>query len=696
MGLRMNTPPPTPDPIHPWLARLRPDLVQRPGHERIGGMLDTLTAIYTAPLAIAGTIWLVVVTDLERLQAHWVILTACLACMVIFSRLNYIFIINIQDRGYANATGELDSAFLWVALFLAGPGALWLAVVFSVAEVLLTLRGPLNRGRIWFVARNLFAIQATNTLSYLAALQLVGKIERPFLNDFSSTAILTALAAIAAQFVFQQFIWSGFIAGSIIAVRRQFHTSGWEMARFNFLAFGLPTLANPFSILLAGLYVQFGVWAPVLLIGGMMMVALLARQLGRAAEDGRQQALQMQQLERLGRAMLTTPPADWADPATLPGLLREHVPQMFTFGRETIWLAPDQTLLQPEKPTSTMPQAAWAWARENPESRAFLAKQILPWGGKMPAQSALLFAPILDTATRQPIGMVLVELSGQLVRWYKSNTISLLPGVNTLASQVASALHQASLYRDALAYERTQKELDLARRIQDSFLPDELPSLPGWELAATLEPARHVAGDYYDVIPLPGGRLGLLIADVADKGVGPSLYMALSRTLIRTYAMLLPDDPLQVLATANQRVIADARASLFVTVFFAVLDPQNGTLTYCNAGHNPPYLHHADHRPPDLLGNPGRPLGVEIDARLSQHTLTIQEGDILILYTDGVTDAQNAAGEFLGVAPLQRQANWEGKSAQEILADIVHNIQHFVGDTPQFDDVTLMVLARQR
>ncbi len=247
-------------------------------------------------------------------------------------------------------------------------------------------------------------------------------------------------------------------------------------------------------------------------------------------------------------------------------------------------------------------------------------------------------------------------------------------------------------------------ELAAAWRMQASLLPQAPPELHGWQLAATLKPARETSGDFYDFVSLPDGRLGIVIADVADKGMGAALYMALSRTLIRTYAAEHPTRPDLVLQAANHRLLTDARGGLFVTVFYGILDPAGATLTYCNAGHPPPLLFSPD---PEFtthsLLRTGMALGVVRDSRWEQGVIDLPPGAALLLYTDGVVDAHNRLREPFGVDRMLSTAQAslgsptsEASAAQGILDALLSGVYQFAGDEPQFDDVSVVIALRDR
>jgi serine phosphatase RsbU (regulator of sigma subunit) len=243
------------------------------------------------------------------------------------------------------------------------------------------------------------------------------------------------------------------------------------------------------------------------------------------------------------------------------------------------------------------------------------------------------------------------------------------------------------------ASQRFEQELQFAGRIQASFMASELPEIPSWESAAALVPARETSGDFYDVFPLPRDSYGILIADVVDKGVGAALFMALNWALLHTYARQYPDEPARVLAATNRRILRDTHAGQFVTVFYGTLNAGTGTLLYANAGHPPPCRFRDGKL--SALARTGIPLGILEDEQWQQETVRFQPGDVCLLYTDGITEAENRQGEFYGVerlaSALRRGAGRPARAIREALLD---DVNRFVGSSAPGDDITLLVLKQ--
>lgn len=282
----------------------------------------------------------------------------------------------------------------------------------------------------------------------------------------------------------------------------------------------------------------------------------------------------------------------------------------------------------------------------------------------------------VDTAERLPAGRALNILTG-------------------IAQQTALAIDNARLYRESLERQRLEQELSLGREIQTSFLPREAPGVPGWGLAADWQAARQVGGDFYDFVPLQDGRYGLVIADVADKGVPAALFMALSRTLMRAVAFT-GRPPSEALKRVNEFILSDARSDLFVTVFYAVWNPATGELAYANAGHNPPILIRVSGEV-ELLSGRGIALGVVENINLEARSIVMAPGDTLLLYTDGVTDALNDNDEAFGTERLRQTLDAARHlPAQDIVRAIMNAVEQFACCEGAFDDKTIMVLKRER
>jgi len=266
--------------------------------------------------------------------------------------------------------------------------------------------------------------------------------------------------------------------------------------------------------------------------------------------------------------------------------------------------------------------------------------------------------------------------------------------LSAIGSSAAIAIENARLYQVAVEKGRMERELQMARDVQASLLPRETPQVPGWEFAAHWQPAREVAGDYYDFIPLDRGQLGLVIADVSDKGMPAALFMALTRSIIRACAGRTPS-PADGIAHANRLLCADSSQGMFVTMFYGLLDPAAGTLTYVNAGHDQPLLYRSEPDELSELGPTGMVLGVLEDARFEQEQVGLQSGDFLLLYTDGVTDATDAQGQEFGKQRLQRVVRDSRRaSVTDVVAALEQALEEFVGTSLAFDDITVVGLKR--
>ena len=263
------------------------------------------------------------------------------------------------------------------------------------------------------------------------------------------------------------------------------------------------------------------------------------------------------------------------------------------------------------------------------------------------------------------------------------------------AGQAAVVIENAQLYAQSLRQKQLERELELARDIQTSFIPDELPALPGWETAACWKMAREVGGDFFDLIPLPDNRLLLVIADVADKGLPAALFMARTSSFFRAVALDCRE-PAHILNRVNRLLTENTEQTMFVSAFCAVLNLENGQLHYASAGHNPPLLLN---NAGDItaLRTKGMVLGVLNTARFQQKSLTLSPGNALLLYTDGVTEAFNPHDEAFGEDRL-RQALAASRhfSAQKAVNAIHRRVRDFTRPHPQSDDFTLLLLRRQK
>jgi len=241
--------------------------------------------------------------------------------------------------------------------------------------------------------------------------------------------------------------------------------------------------------------------------------------------------------------------------------------------------------------------------------------------------------------------------------------------------------------------ERLETEVQLARQIQQTFLPESLPEIENWEFAARWKPARQVGGDFYDVFTLPNNQLGLFIADVSDKGVPAALFMALTRTLVHA-AVIETISPAEALRRVNDLLIPDTKQGMFVTAVYAVLNMNSSELTYVNAGHNPPFLVRSNGSL-EYLTRTGVALGAAENMEYEQRTIQLEKDDSLLFYTDGLTESYNIDGEFYGEERLENALKENHCSSAHDLMDVVErSLLEFVKDMPPADDLTMLVLRK--
>jgi phosphoserine phosphatase RsbU/P len=264
-----------------------------------------------------------------------------------------------------------------------------------------------------------------------------------------------------------------------------------------------------------------------------------------------------------------------------------------------------------------------------------------------------------------------------------------------LATQAAVSIENARLQAERLESERMVKELEIARTIQESLLPQSMPEIPGAEVSALFLPARQVGGDFYDCIPMTDDRLGVVMADVSGKGVPAALFMALSRALMRANSLNDPGVAEAVIRT-NRLILDCTSAGLFVTLFYAIIDPRQRALRYVSAGHNPPLLYKPRTGETLWLEADGIALGVLDEIELEEKSCDLEPGDVIVLYTDGVTEATNLQDEIWGEEQLEHLViAARDLPAGDLAAGIRDAAMAFAGDAPQFDDFTLMVVKMQ-
>jgi len=266
--------------------------------------------------------------------------------------------------------------------------------------------------------------------------------------------------------------------------------------------------------------------------------------------------------------------------------------------------------------------------------------------------------------------------------------------ITAMTSQAAISIENARLYAQELQQQVVKRELETAHTIQASFLPDVIPHPDGWDIAAIWLPIRSVAGDFYDFQWLGDGRLAVVIADVSGKGIPAALFMALSVTMLR-FGMRFNLAPAEVTRRANESMLADQRSRMFATTFVNYISLDTGEMEFSSGGHNPALIYRAATGTCESVTSDGVAVGIFKQAEYRSNQMRLEPGDILILYTDGITEAINDDEEEFGEERLQDIiVEHASEPAEALIERVLDAVTAFVGDQDLFDDATLVILKR--
>lgn len=667
-------------------GRVDPRLARARGRERAVGLAGLFGVLYGAPVMAVAVVWLVASTDLSTVEGASLPFLIIFVLVYLFRRLAFTSYVEIEPGVFGTFGGSVDDIVRWSGALLFGPPVLWVHVFWRSVEFVRDFRRSDLAGLRWDSTRQFILDAGGDALAGLLGLALyvrLGGVHPP--PALSVDALAPAVYATAVRFIVPVALGAPYLA---FLGRSPSLSFGFEsrraLLRFSVISSVWPLLVAPFAVFAAGLYVAEGPVAWLFLVAGALLASLLAHRMSKAVAESSERTRELRSMERLGRAIVEGPP----DASSLPELLREHVAGMFVMSTVDIRLFPDRDLLHEPEYAELPNGAAWEWIQAAGATFASPAGRRLPWG-ETPRSHGVVLVPILDTETSAVIGGIIIRK-----RMRPDVVTDVLPAAQSLAAQISSALHGARVYRQALEHMRVEEELAVAADMQANLMPASAPRVAGWEFKAIIDSAREASGDFIDFIPLSGGKWGVLVADVSGKGIAAALYMAMVRTLIRTYAYENEDAPERVFASANRRILLDTNNDSFVTAFYGVLHPDSGLLRYSNAGHNAPFLLHAAGGVEEL-GGTGIPLGMLEDASWELREATVLPGDRLLAFTDGATDAQNDRDEPFGERRLLAVAKTHAsETAVDMRTAVFEEIKRFVGDAAQEDDITLMVVAR--
>jgi len=690
--------------LYPLARKLRPELDKLSGPVQLQAFIQVLMVLYLTPFAMIGIAWLLIQKSGPPLTATDILLLLILTVGSIITN-NQVFNVyaRLGNQSRVTLTSSFGIIFLWVGIFIWGPVMIWFSLL---ADLISGIYGAWQQSRlnqnVFWVPLSVYLQSLAQVVWYLLGLLAYTTLGGSYpIDNLNLTEWIPALVAIVIASILPGVALLPIYYNVNRSAGSKNTFAGY--ASFMISIVGVLIVPAPFSIPIAMLFTTAGTLPFLAMVLGILLVNLLAHHLSRTSQRNHQQSREMAQLEQLGEEIIQSAP----DGSMLETILHKHIASMFSNPTDIaiVRVFEDVHLLgysdryspihitHPDN-ALILDETIWKTLQESEKDYLVLKDQI-PNGFKSVYGDAVLVK--INSASHgvdgknNCIGGIYLLLSKNVAR-----TIDSLDTIQALASQIASALYRVQVHQETLIAEKMSQELAFAGTIQATFLPESVPSFDGWSLEASLIPARQTSGDFYDFIPLGENKIGLLIADVADKGTGAALYMALSRTLLRTFAMQYPDSPADVFRLANDRIFEDSRADQFVTVFYGVLDLSLGTFEYCNAGHNPTFLLRSiNGHEAEPLKRTGVALGAMEGLTWKSASVSLNSGDALIFYTDGVVEAQNENEEFFGEERLLQSAKTDTISdAKVIHQQIMDGLQFFIGKAAQFDDITLLTLKR--
>jgi len=658
-------------------VRLWPEVGQMDELRRDRAVETIIQLVYLSPFAVAGLVWLVLRTDYATLVDSIDRLLILFVAMTLLLLQPFRVRIRLDRQGDDfEITSSLAPMVMWGALFISGAAGLWAMVLAVVVAAIWrgTQLARYGENPLWEplstlvqqIGAYIFATLAAATI-YLEAggnFPLIGTETSdliPALIAVMVGGLLTGIIMLPVAIQIDSLVGSSIRLGNL--------------ARFYLGTIALPLIMSPYAIIITFFSAEGRILGLVFIIIGVWLVNRLAHHLNQAEERSRKLTREFAELEALGEALIEAP----ADASTLKDVLALYLPRMFPVERvEILLFDPDEKTVwssfQVLRPEGAEPVKQETWDRLKRSKESHIVLPGIKLSGERFTFGDGLVAKIILEESDEDVEPKYIGGIYMLRHRSVGRTIESLATVQSLASQVASAIYRAEAHAEAMAYHKTQQELEFAGRVQNSFLPSTIPDPAQWQITATLVPARQTSGDFYDFIPLTDNLLGIIVADVSDKGTG---------------------------ARANERIFTDTETDQFVTLIYGILDTTSGEFTYANAGHNPGYLLRSgkdtgESMDVGVLGNTGIPLGMFEGMEWKQARVTMDPGDVLLLYSDGVPEAEDAEyneygdDRFLYIGKTNAH-----RTAAEIQDEVLSDIRDFVGDAPQFDDITLVVVIRE-